>query len=152
MEDMDDIPVYRPEPSCDVKLGVILVPMWARECARPGLLIVLSLALLGCAHPEQDVVGLWESKDMILSISREGENAQHYTVQWKQPSKLASGFFSSSFRNGTIEGPKSLTGVRTELPGDPAFGDITYSRGHLLWRGEEFRRARPEEWDHPALH
>jgi hypothetical protein len=106
---------------------------WIIRRALTGLLIVLFLVMLGCTHSEQNVAGFWASKDMILRISREGENGEHYTVEWKEPSKLARGSFSSSFRNGRI-------------PGDPIKGDMTYLGGHLFWRGQEFRRAVPEEY------
>ena len=98
-----------------------------------SLLIALFLATLGCAHPEQDVCGFWAARDVILLISREGENREHYIVQWKEPGTRSRGSFASAFRNGRI-------------PGDLTLGDITFAKGRLFWRGDEYRRAVPEEY------
>jgi hypothetical protein len=119
---------------------------WITPLALTSLLIVLSLAMLGCSHSEQDVAGVWASKDVVLRISREGKNGQQYTIEWKEPNTLSRGTIgfdsSSSFRNGV------LRISRENGAGDPSIGDmtLTYSRGRLFWRGQEFRRALPEEF------
>jgi len=101
-------------------------------------LIALSILTASCRESEKDVTGCWEGKDVVLRISREGQNGEMLVVQWKEPSTKASGNFSASLQNGKL------------VNGEPMFADLTYLNRRLIWRGEQLRRVAAEAYARAA--
>src|ERR1035441_5691302 len=67
---------------------------WTAPSTITGLLVVLSSLISGCSHSERDAAGFWASESVVLRISREGENGEHYTVEWKEFLRGSRGSFT----------------------------------------------------------
>src|ERR1035441_3752 len=76
---------------------------WTAPSTITGLLVVLSSLISGCSHSERDAAGFWASESVVLRISREGENGEHYTVEWKEFLRGSRGSFTGLYRDGKIE-------------------------------------------------
>ena len=107
---------------------------WTAPSTITGLLVVLSSLISGCSHSERDAAAFWASESVVLRISREGENGEHYTVEWKEFLRGSRGSFTGLYRDGKIE--------------NSMVGDLTYSKGRdvVIWRAERFHRVSPEDY------
>jgi hypothetical protein len=108
-----------------------------------GVVVVLSTIFAGCSNSERNAAGFWESRSVILRISREGEHGERYIVEWKEPARMARGSFG-----GTLLDASLSRGDGRIMSGDPTVGNFAYSslRDVLIWHGERFSRVTPEHY------
>jgi hypothetical protein len=101
-----------------------------------GVLVALSIIFSGCSPSERTAAGFWESRSVILRISREGKHGERYIVEWKEPGRRATGSFGGSLLDASL----SRRDGRTMISEDPTVGDFAYSRLRdvLIWHGELF--------------
>lgn len=126
--------------------GAKLVLMRRRTAPKitTGVLVALSIIFSGCSPSERTAAGFWESRSVILRISREGKHGERYIVEWKEPGRRATGSFGGSLLDASL----SRRDGRTMISEDPTVGDFAYSRLRdvLIWHGELFSRVTPEHY------
>jgi hypothetical protein len=125
---------------------LVLMSRWTAPSTITGLLVVLSTIISGCSHSEKNATGFWASERVILRISREGAQGEHYIVEWKEPGRMTRGSFAGLFRGASLFRDAKI------MSGDPTAGDLNYLRGRevLIWRGERFNRVSPEDYTRAA--